>query len=118
MMQDLVEQRIRVYLTLPKDTVLSFFVDPRPPVVELKPLFETIRVPTLVMHGTADENAPFEAGRRLAAAISGARLYAFEGRCHLCMLTATREFCDVLREFVKTGRVARSAYAPAPVHAA
>jgi class 3 adenylate cyclase/pimeloyl-ACP methyl ester carboxylesterase len=103
--EDLVEQRIGIYLHLPRDTVLSFFVDPRPPEIELKPLFEKIRVPTLVMHGTADRNVPFEAGRRLARAIPGAQLYAFEGRCHLCMLTAIQEFCDVLRGFARTGTV-------------
>jgi hypothetical protein len=28
--EDLVEQRVAIYLHLPEDTVLSFFVDPRP----------------------------------------------------------------------------------------
>jgi hypothetical protein len=70
------------------------------------------------MRGTDDRNVPFEAGRRLASAIAGAQLYAFERRCHPPMLTATHESCDVLREFVKTGKVLRPAYARAPVHAA
>jgi hypothetical protein len=46
-----------------------------------------------------------ELGRQLAARIPGALFYPFEGRCHLCMVTATEEFCDVLRQFILTGRI-------------
>jgi hypothetical protein len=32
-------------------------------------------------------------------------LYPFPGKGHLPIFTATTEFCDVLRQFVKTGTV-------------
>ena len=113
--EEVVEQRIRTYLTLPKETILSFFLDPQPPAAELHAALEKIRVPTLVMHGTADRNTPLEAGRRLAEMIPGAKLYLFDGRCHVPMLTATQEFCDVLREFVLTGQLSMSEDAPVPL---
>ena len=31
------------------------------------------------------------------------KLYAFEGKGHLPIFTATDEFCEVLRRFVRTG---------------
>jgi class 3 adenylate cyclase/pimeloyl-ACP methyl ester carboxylesterase len=113
--EEVVEQRIRIYLTLPKETILSFFLDPQPPAAELHAALEKIRVPTLVMHGTADRNTPLEAGQRLAEMIRGAQLYLFEGRCHVPMLTATQEFCDVLREFVLTGELSMPEDAPVPM---
>ena len=88
---------------------MSFFVDPDPTAKEFSALLEQLHLPTLVMHGTADRDTPFEAGQRVAAAIAGAQFYPFEGRCHLCMLTAAQEFCDALRDFVKTGSAPRSA---------
>jgi pimeloyl-ACP methyl ester carboxylesterase len=101
--EELREQRVRRVLALPKETVLSFFDwDPE---MNIVPLLDRVRVPTLVMHGTADRRIPFEVGRYLAARIPGAQLYPFAGRCHLPAFTATQEFCDVLRTFVRTGRV-------------
>ena len=41
-----------------------------------------IRVPTVVVHGTADPMFPLEHGRALAAAIPGARLVALDGFGH------------------------------------
>jgi fermentation-respiration switch protein FrsA (DUF1100 family) len=41
-----------------------------------------IRVPTLVIHGDADEIVPFWMGRRLAGAIAGARLLRVPGGHH------------------------------------
>ncbi len=113
--EDLVEQRIRTYLRVPEETLLNFFTAPYPTVSEFGPLLKSLRVPTLVMHGTADKCVPFELGRRLAEGIPGARLYAFEERCHLPMVTATQEFCDVLREFVLTEKASKPAYARPPV---
>jgi hypothetical protein len=48
---------------------------------------------------------PLEVGRYLAQHIPGAQFYAFKGRGHVPVLTATGEFCDVLRCFVRTGSV-------------
>ncbi|MEZ4337501.1 MAG: alpha/beta fold hydrolase [Sandaracinaceae bacterium] len=42
-----------------------------------------VRAPTLVLHARDDQAVPFEEGRRLAAAIEGARLVALESQNHL-----------------------------------
>jgi pimeloyl-ACP methyl ester carboxylesterase len=103
--EELIEQRVQGYLRLPKETALSFFVDPAPPEDEIVKLLPSIRVAVLLMHGTADKNTPFAASRQLVKALPYAQLYPFEGRCHLPMVTATQEFCDVLRTFLNTGQV-------------
>jgi pimeloyl-ACP methyl ester carboxylesterase len=103
--EELVEQRIQAYLHLPEETLVNFFTVAYPTAAEFAPLLGRIAVPTLVIHGTADKLTPLELGLQLAATIPGAIFYPFEGRCHLCMVTATEEFCDVLREFVLTGKV-------------
>jgi pimeloyl-ACP methyl ester carboxylesterase len=73
----------------------------------------TVSVPTLVMHGTEDRNVLLEVGRHLAEHIPEAQFYAFTGRGHVPVSTATAEFCDVLRCFVRTGNVsATSGAAP------
>ena len=48
-------------------------------------LLPQVSVPTLVMHCRNDAVAPFEEGRRIAAAIPGARFVALEGRNHLIL---------------------------------
>jgi len=58
-----------------------------------------------VCSGTEDRRVPFEDGRYLAAHIPGAQLHVFEGLGHLPIFTGRREFCDVLRRFVRTGVV-------------
>ena len=42
-----------------------------------------MQAPTLVMHVRDDQMVPIEAGRQLAAGISGARFVALPGRNHL-----------------------------------
>lgn len=51
-------------------------------VVDLLP---KIKAPTLVLHCTEDAVQPFAEGRRIAAAIPGARFVALEGRNHLIL---------------------------------
>ena len=43
------------------------------------------------------------AAEQIAAGLPNAQLYAFEGKGHLPIFTATDEFCEVLRRFVRTG---------------
>src|SRR5919106_623306 len=62
-----------------------------------------IRVPTLIVHGTEDRQVPFAAAEYLATHIPGAQLYAFKGYGHVPLFTATQEFCQVLRRFVRSG---------------
>jgi class 3 adenylate cyclase/pimeloyl-ACP methyl ester carboxylesterase len=99
----LTEQRVQYGLGLPTDIILNFYTpDPEDDVVSVLP---HIRVPTLVMHGTADRYVPFAMGRYLAEHISRAQFYALEGRGHAAISTATSEICEVLRYFVHTGAV-------------
>jgi pimeloyl-ACP methyl ester carboxylesterase len=55
-----------------RDLLLSGQGGPRKPVTAQT--FQSIQVPTLVMHGEADTVIPVEAGKALAAAIPGAKL--------------------------------------------
>jgi class 3 adenylate cyclase/pimeloyl-ACP methyl ester carboxylesterase len=102
-LEPLVEQFVKDRLAQPRETILSFF-DPDPE-MDIAPLLGAVSVPTLVMHGTEDRNVPLEVGRYLAGHIPGAQFYAFKGRGHVPVSTATAEFCDVLRCFVRTGSV-------------
>jgi pimeloyl-ACP methyl ester carboxylesterase len=116
--EELIEQRVQAYLHVPQETLLNFFTTPDPTAAEFGPLLARLQLPTLVMHGTADLGTPVELGRQLAAQIPRGRFYPFEGRCHMCNMTATEEFCDVLRQFVLTGQVSTPAYAPASMQPA
>src|ERR1700680_904266 len=44
----------------------------------------------------------------IASRIPGAQLYLFDGKGHNPMFSATDEFCDVLRNFIRTGRAERT----------
>ncbi|MBI4589416.1 MAG: alpha/beta fold hydrolase [Candidatus Rokubacteria bacterium] len=100
---DVAEQFVQNVLRLPRETIVSFFsLDPAANIV---PLLEGLTVPTLVTQGTHDRRVSFDAARYLVEHIPGAQLYLFEGRGHLPIFTATGEFCEVLRHFVRTGAV-------------
>jgi pimeloyl-ACP methyl ester carboxylesterase len=88
---------------LPRETVLSFY-DPDPG-MNIVPILGSIAVPTLVAHGREDRLNAFAAAEYIAARIPGSRLYAFEGKGHNPMFSATEEFCEVLRRFVRNGEV-------------
>jgi pimeloyl-ACP methyl ester carboxylesterase len=98
---DLAANRLIKWLSMPRETLLSFY--DRDPDMDIRPLLGAVRVPTLLVHGTADRQVPYAAAEYLARHIPGAQLYAFEGYGHLPPFTATQEFCDVLRRFVRTG---------------
>ena len=98
---DLAASRLKRWLGMPPETMLSFY--DRDPEMDIRPLLAAIRVPTLVVHGTEDRQVPFAAAEYLAAHIPGAQLYPFKGYGHVPVFTATREFSDVLRRFVRTG---------------
>jgi class 3 adenylate cyclase/pimeloyl-ACP methyl ester carboxylesterase len=66
--------------------------------IDVRPLLAQVKVPTLIMHVRNDAVQPFEAGRKLAAAIPGARFVALEGRNHVPLeheVAATRLFDEV-----------------------
>jgi class 3 adenylate cyclase/pimeloyl-ACP methyl ester carboxylesterase len=91
---------------LPTETVLSFY-DPDPG-MDIAPLLESIAVPTLVAHGGEDQLISCAASEFIASRIPGAQLYIFDGKGHSPMFSATDEFCEVLRNFIRAGRAERT----------
>jgi pimeloyl-ACP methyl ester carboxylesterase len=75
------------------------------PSADIGPILGHIQVPTLVTHGEADCHVSIENAYYLVKNISRAQFYAFHGKGHLPVFTATSEFCEVLRQFVLTGTV-------------
>jgi pimeloyl-ACP methyl ester carboxylesterase len=61
---------------------------------------EEIRVPTLIVHGTADENSSYEEAAALVRRIPGARLATVEGGDHLMFITRAREVRQAIDSFV------------------
>ena len=60
-----------------------------------------IRVPTLVLSGSADVIAPPAQGRRIAELIPDARLEVFKGAGHMLMLERTDEVNALITEFAR-----------------
>jgi pimeloyl-ACP methyl ester carboxylesterase len=102
--RELQELFVRTRLELPDETMQSFF-DPDP-TVEVTPILGEIAIPVLVTHGSADRMIEFMAAEFIAARLPDARIYAFQGKGHMPLFTATDEFCEVLRNFVRTGTTA------------
>lgn len=67
-------------------------------------LLQHVKAPTLVMHARDDARVPFEAGRRMAAGIPGARFVPLDGRNHLFLETepAFGQFLEHTRAFLAT----------------
>ena len=62
--------------------------------------YDALRMPTLVVWGEADAMIPIERGRRLAAAIPGARFVGLPGVGHTCQVEAPEAFADALAPFL------------------
>ena len=71
--------------------------------VDVMSLLPQVRVPTLVMHARHDARVPFEAGRRLAAGIPGARFVPLESQNHVLMEDepAFTRFLEEIRAFLQ-----------------
>ena len=67
-------------------------------------LLPRVSVPTLVLHAREDARVPFEAGRRMASGIPGARFVTLPGRNHLFLETepAFSQFLEHTRAFLAT----------------
>jgi pimeloyl-ACP methyl ester carboxylesterase len=65
-------------------------------------LLPRVTAPTLVMHAREDGRVPFEAGRRMAAGIPGARFVPLQGRNHLFLESepAFAQFLEQTRAFL------------------
>jgi class 3 adenylate cyclase/pimeloyl-ACP methyl ester carboxylesterase len=97
------EHLVQTYTRMPADVMLHHFdPDPDDNVMDLLPY---VQVPTLVMHGRADGRIPLESSRYLVEHLPQAQLYIFEGKGHYPMMTATGEFCEVLKTFARRGIV-------------
>jgi pimeloyl-ACP methyl ester carboxylesterase len=104
-------QALRYQLAmLGPDTWLNF-IDPGPD-VEIGAILDQVRVPTLAMYGTEDLTIPAEQSRYVANRIAGASVYEFRGKGHLPVFTATSEFCEALRQFLRGGTASPQ---PSPV---
>jgi class 3 adenylate cyclase len=68
--------------------------------IDVRPLLDLVRVPTLVLHRTGDRNIPIECSRYLAGHIPGARLVEFDGVDHLPFAGDQDAWMDEVREFV------------------
>jgi pimeloyl-[acyl-carrier protein] methyl ester esterase len=64
-------------------------------------LLAEISSPVMVLHGTADQITPIEAGRFLADAIPGARLKEYAGIGHAPFLSQPETFVEDLRSFIR-----------------
>ena len=60
-----------------------------------------IRVPTLIVHGTADRSVPFEHAEHAARQIPGARLHAIQEAGHMMPFTHAAEIDQVVGTFVR-----------------
>jgi pimeloyl-ACP methyl ester carboxylesterase len=98
-MEELRERTIRSRLSLPRETILSFFDSD--PTKDVMSLLTGITTPVLVTHGREDRVIAFAAAEEIAARLPNAWLYVFERKGHLPIFTATTEFCDVVRRFVR-----------------
>ena len=83
--------------------------------IDVAELAETVRTPTLVLHGREDKRAPFEEGRLIAARIPGARFVPLESRNHALVEQdpAWGRFLVEVRAFLGTGEAAADLAFPA-----
>jgi class 3 adenylate cyclase/pimeloyl-ACP methyl ester carboxylesterase len=83
----------------PADAVRNFLANGE---VDVTSLLSQVKVPTLVMHSRQEARVPFEAGRRMAAGIPGARFVPLESRNHLILENepAFARFLEEIRSFL------------------
>jgi pimeloyl-ACP methyl ester carboxylesterase len=101
--QKLIEGSIRLWSQMPLETLKNFFMLDDPG-IDVRAILPALRMPTLVLHGESDRITPVEAGRWIAEQIPGAQFHVLKGRSHMFAATATAEFAEVVRRFIRTGR--------------
>ena len=72
--------------------------------IDVTGLLAKVAVQTLVMHARDEVRVPFDAGRRMAAGIPGARLVPLQSRNHLILETepAYARFLEEIRSFLRS----------------
>jgi DNA-binding SARP family transcriptional activator/pimeloyl-ACP methyl ester carboxylesterase len=70
--------------------------------IDVRPLLEQVKVPTLVLHARGDARVKFTEGQELASGISGARFVPLEGRNHVLLASepAWPVFLREVRDFL------------------
>ena len=68
--------------------------------IDIRAVLPTIRVPTLVLHRTGDQDANIEEGRFIARSIPGARLVELSGNDHLPWVGDQDSVLDEVQEFL------------------
>lgn len=69
---------------------------------DFRPDLPSIRVPTLIIHGTADQTVPIDAtGRAAAGSIPKSTLIEYEGAPHGLFATHRQQLVQDLMEFLK-----------------
>ena len=61
---------------------------------------EEVFVPTLILHGGADENTPYEGSVAAAARMPNAELVTFEGEDHFMMITQSHKVDEHISRFL------------------
>jgi non-heme chloroperoxidase len=68
---------------------------------DFRPDMRSFTVPTLIIHGTNDQNAPLSCGRRTAQAIPGSQFKIYEGAAHALFLTHKDRLNEDLLAFIR-----------------
>jgi pimeloyl-ACP methyl ester carboxylesterase len=70
---------------------------------DFRPDLKAFKVPTLIIHGTADKTVPIDlTARKTVKAIAGARLIEYEGSPHALFATDKARLTDDILSFVKS----------------
>jgi pimeloyl-ACP methyl ester carboxylesterase len=69
--------------------------------IEALPL-KTLSVPTLILHGTADANAPYAGSKAVAGRMPNAELVTYEGGDHYIIITRAREIGSRTKTFMES----------------
>lgn len=78
-------------------------VQGRAAISEMAPRYEELRVPLVIVHGTADRNVPIEQARRLHRAAPDARLMEVEGAGHELMFVHPEVVMEAIAEARRGG---------------
>jgi class 3 adenylate cyclase/predicted esterase len=71
--------------------------------IDVTPILQNVRVPTLILHSRADAVVPVSEGRKLAAAIPGARYIEYEEFPHGIFMADCEQVINDVQEFI-TGK--------------
>jgi 2-hydroxy-6-oxonona-2,4-dienedioate hydrolase len=74
---------------------------------------ETLTIPTLIVHGTADGNAPYAGSQAVAQRLPAATLVTIDGGTHYIIITRAREIGERTTDFMRG--LVHHEHAPAPL---